>query len=81
MLGYRYILDETVVEAMASRSEDEQRAWLQVFRHLAANPFLRGELQTRDSVGRVVESIVIGDFVVSVVSDHAVKEVRIVEVI
>ncbi len=81
MSGYRYVLDEAVVEMMAAQPEEEQRIWLQIFRMLAGNPFVRGEWRTTDLSGRVLETKVMGDLAVTYWADHAVKEVRIVEVV
>ncbi len=81
MSGYRYVLDEAVVEMMAAQPEEEQRIWLQIFRTLAGNPFVRGEWHTTDPTGRVLETKVMDDLAVTYWADHAVKEVRIVEVV
>lgn len=47
---------------------------------LAETPSQTGDYSTDDDTGRTVQHILIGDFHLSYWADHAVRELRIVEI-
>lgn len=76
---YRYVLEERAVEALLFVSEPEQDLLLAYFRLLASEPHSEGDIWCLDDTGRKNFANTSGPFTVSHWTDHAVKEVRIVE--
>ena len=50
-----------------------------LFEHLAENPFLPGDFVEPDDIGRPMQIVIIGRFAVCFWTDHAVKEVKILD--
>ena len=50
-------------------------------RLLAGNPFGEGDYVTKDQAGRTLQNLLIEDWVVTYWADHAVKELRITEIV
>jgi hypothetical protein len=48
---------------------------------LAADPFTRGDFQEKDETGRDLEIKIIGNYAITFWVDHAVQEVKIVDII
>lgn len=64
-----------------SRCSPSDRNWLlNLFHELGEDPFRLGDIRERDQSGRDTELIVMGRFAVLYWADHAVKELKIVDV-
>ncbi len=59
----------------------KQRLVLDAAEQLARNPFRLGDYSLDDGAGRMVENLMIGEFLFSFWVDHAAQEVRITEII
>lgn len=47
---------------------------------LASNPFSEGDYAVKDSSGREIQIKVIGEYAVTFWTDHAVKEIKIIDI-
>ncbi len=80
-LGYRYTVDEAGCEAFHHLSRHQRQHLLTLFRQLAAHPFTSGDYQQPGARGEPLEvSLFENEFLVTWRSDHAAKQVRIVQV-
>jgi hypothetical protein len=79
--GYTYALAEAASEYAFRLPRREQRRLAKVCRLLADTPHRLGAYSTTDEVGRVLQNLTVDDWVITFWTDHAVKEVRIVEVL
>lgn len=77
---YRYVLEQRAAEFILALAEDEQDLTRSFLRWLAANPDRAGDANHRDSNGRLNQAHLCGPFTIVVWTDHAVCEVRVVEV-
>jgi hypothetical protein len=75
---YRYVLDGTVAEEVLTAPARQREQFIKVFRHLADDPFQRGESFFRDSSGREIQKKLFGQWLISFWPDHAVQEMRVV---
>lgn len=81
MQGYERVLSEAAAKALAPGSRGAQRKLAVMLDNVKAAPFRPGDLQERDTQGRVnevVEVVEVGDWLVTYWPDHAVRELRIV---
>lgn len=81
MKPYRIYLRLDVVQAMEALSRAQSAPMGRFIDFLAAAPFTAGDYTERDETGRSIQVKVIGRFAVAYWSDHAVQEVRIVEIV
>ncbi len=79
-LGYSYVLAESASDFARRLPISEQRRLALTCRALAADPFRKGDYATRDETGRILQNLLIEDWVLTYWPDHAVKEIRITEV-
>lgn len=78
--GYSYVLAEAADDFARRLPSAEQRRLAIALRLLASNPARSGDYTTKDGSGRVLQNLLIDDWVVTYWPDHAVKEVRITDV-
>jgi len=76
--GYELVLSEAAAKALATAARGAQRKLAVILDDVKAAPFRPGDLQERDTQGRVNEVVVVGDWLVTYWPDHAVRELRIV---
>jgi len=76
---YRYVVEERAVEALLFVSDEEQDYLLAYFRLLASRPYSDGPVWRLDETGRKNFADISGPFTVVHWTDHALREVRIVE--
>lgn len=79
-LGYGYTLSALADEFSRRLPLDEQRRLGVVFRSLAHDPFRPGNYTTKDDCDRIVQNLLIDDWVITYWPDHAVRELRIAEI-
>jgi hypothetical protein len=72
--------DDAVRQLLQIRPANVRVEVLQLISSLAENPFQSGKFQVRDSSSRNNEIAVVTGFAVTFWADHAVKELRIVDV-
>ena len=78
--SYNLVYSETAADFHLRLSKRRLSPLLYDFRKLAENPNIRSDYRVQDNEGREVEHLLVGDFVVSYWPDHAVSEIRIVEI-
>lgn len=64
--------------AFAAAGRGDQRKLATLLDGLKAAPFRRGDLEERDSQGRVNEVLVEGEWIVTYWPDHSVRELRVI---
>jgi len=72
------VLSEGAAMTLATAARDTQRKLAVILDDMKAGPFRSGDLQERDTQGRVNELFVVGDWLVTDWPDHAARELRIV---
>lgn len=77
---YAYSWRERAALAILAADEDERQESLAVCEALARSPSQRGAEQVIDDVGRTNEVIYTAHFRVTYWADHAMKELRIMDV-
>ena len=78
MSGYELILNEMAAMALVNAPRREQRRLAVALDALKIDPFQIGDLQERDAQGRTNEVAVADDWLITYWSDHAAREIRIV---
>ena len=79
MRPYAVYLHESVLQ-MTPRSRARRDRIMKFIRELANDPFRRGDFQDKDDVGNEIQVKIIGDHAVSYWADHAVREVKVINV-
>jgi len=79
--AYESHLSPQAVAFLISLPRRKQRLVLDIADKLARNPFCLGDYVLDEGTGRMVDNLVIGEFIFSFWVDHAAKEVRITEII
>ena len=77
---YRLLMTAQVFDLGQTLRASERRAWKETFQFLTDTPLCEGDYQERNQDGRLVEVLLRGNFLFTFWADHAVKEVRIVQV-
>lgn len=75
---YALVLDEVAVKAIVMAARAEQRRLATILDQVKTAPFRAGDYQQRDKTGRMNEVVLFDDWLVTFWSDHAVREIRIV---
>jgi hypothetical protein len=79
--GYSYVLSE-IASAFAFRLPPaEQQRLTRACRLLANLPHRDGDYTTIDHTGRILQNLLVDDWVLTYWADDAVKELRITEVV
>lgn len=78
--GYGYVVESAAGDFLAELEAGELRFLIGSFEWLTRNPTEPGVLSHRDRSGRAVQAHLIGRYTIIAWTDHAVREVRIVEV-
>ena len=78
MRAYEVILHERAWAALAATKGAERRRVIALLDQLKATPFRSGDFRQRDETGRINEVLLLDDWLVTFWSDHAVSEIRVV---
>ncbi|MFH1497167.1 MAG: hypothetical protein ABII82_05005 [Verrucomicrobiota bacterium] len=78
--AYGYVLEASAAEFLLRLDEPDARHLLANVRWLASNPHEPGADEHRDGSGRLVQAHLIGHYTVITWADHAVRELRVVEI-
>ena len=78
--AYRCVFAEDVADFIVAQPKRKQRRILVLTKALAKRPQSVSDYSVRDTSGRDIENILLERWVFSYWIDHAVKEVRIVDV-
>ena len=79
--NYRYVLESFAFEFFVQLPDEEGELLCSYFRWLAAHPETEGEGWHQDTTGRMNYANFCGPLLVVHWTDHAAKEVRIVQLI
>jgi len=79
MICYRVFIAAEVIATLRGRKGRERWLITRLFEELAQDPFRKGDYVEKDEVGRPIQVLVIGRVAVSFWADHAVKEVKILD--
>ena len=80
-LAYRFVLEEAAFEAFVQLADEEWELAHSYFRWLAAHPHTTGQGAHDDASGRTNYASLCGPFLIVHWSDHAGREVRIVQLL
>lgn len=78
--GYNTIFAEAAAEFLLQLPKRRQRQVIVLVRQLTAHPHVRSDYALPDESGRMIEHLMIEDYVLAYWVDHAVREVRIVDI-
>jgi hypothetical protein len=78
---YRSHLSLEAAAFLVSLPRRKQRRVLNLADQIALQPFRPGHYQTLDAAGRVVENLLLQEYLFSYWPDHASREIRISEII
>lgn len=78
--SFSLVYAEASADFLLTVRKDRLRSLLYDLRKLAENPSIRSDYVVKDSQGREIEHLLVGDFVLSYWLDHAVSEIRIVDI-
>lgn len=79
MAAHEVILHERAWAVLAATRGTETRRLLARLAELKAQPFRQGDFQQRDASGRIDEVILLGDWLVTFWSAHAVAHIHVVD--
>jgi hypothetical protein len=79
--GYTSHLSLPAAAMVAGLPRRKQRQVLDLADQLAIHPFEVGDYRSEDAAGHTLENLLIDNFIFTYWVDHAVKEVRITEII
>lgn len=79
--GYSYVLAEAASEFAFRLPRAEQRRLASALRLLASQPHREGDYVTKDDAGRIMQNLLLDDWVITCWADHAVKELRITDIV
>lgn len=78
---YESHLSRSAAIFVVSLPHRQQRLVLDLADQIARHPFMVGDYQAKDSAGREVENVLLDAYVFTYWIDHAVREVRITEIV
>jgi hypothetical protein len=79
MTTYRVFIAAEVIAFLRACPRREQRVITRLFEELAKDPYRAGDYVEPDLIGRPVQVLIMGSRAVCFWADHAVKEVKIVD--
>jgi hypothetical protein len=79
MIAYRVFIAAEVISILRTCPRREQQIITRLFEGLAKDPYRAGDYSERDAIGRPVQVLITGSRAICFWADHAVKEVKIVD--
>jgi hypothetical protein len=79
MRPYAVYLHSSVL-AQTPRSGTKRTRVMQFIHSLSEDPFHSGDFQDRDEAGHEIEVKIVGDHAVSYWADHAVREIKVINI-
>ncbi len=77
---YSLVYSEQAADFLIALERSRLSSLLYDLRVLAKSPSIRSDYVLNDSQGRSIDHLLIGDYVVAFWADHALSELRIVEI-
>ncbi|MGH7958346.1 MAG: type II toxin-antitoxin system RelE family toxin [Opitutaceae bacterium] len=78
--GYEPVFAERAAEFLLQLPRHRQRQVVALAKQLAAQPHVRSDYSLPDESGRPIEHLMIDDYVFAYWLDHAVREMRVVDI-
>jgi hypothetical protein len=78
--GYEPVFAEGAADFLLGLPKRRQRRVVALVRQLAAHPHVRSDYALPDDSGRVIDHLMIEDYVFAYWLDHAEREVRITDI-
>ena len=79
-MPYQLFLHARAVDQLFPMRSQRRRLLMEFFERLARDPFLKGELNTKDHLNREAEVKLVAGRFVTYYADHATKEVQILSI-
>jgi len=79
MPPYRVLIAKEVIASLGNCSRREKLLIARLFDELADDPYRAGDYMERDEIGRPIQVLVAGRVALWFWSDHAVKEVKVLD--
>jgi hypothetical protein len=79
MITCRVFIAAEVITTLRACPSREQQIITRLFEELAKDPYRAGDYSERDAIGRPVQVLITGSRAICFWADHAVKEVKIVD--
>lgn len=79
MSSYSVFVESHIAESLPQMKLKERNQILGLLKKLRSNPFLEGDYVERDNIGRPVQVVVVGNHALWFWTDHAVKEVKVID--
>jgi hypothetical protein len=76
---YRVLIAKEVIASLGNCSRREKLIISRLFDELADDPYKAGDYVEKDEIGRPIPVLVVGRLALWFWSDHAVKEVKILD--
>ncbi len=80
MMEYEVYLRREAFEFLRQRHLGDREQLLALLHQLGRDPFRRGDFSERDRSGRAIEGLILRRYAILFWADHAVKEVKVVEI-
>jgi hypothetical protein len=77
--AYRVFVAADIVAKLRTFRSRERHDLIRLFEQLAEDPFRPGDYVETDEIGRPVQVLIIGSHAVCFWADHAVREVKVLE--
>jgi hypothetical protein len=79
-MEYEVYLRAEAFEFLRRRHGDERSRLLRLLHELGRDPYRRGDFSERDLSGRDVQVLIFQRYAISYWADHAVKELKVIDV-
>ena len=79
MIAYSVFLASGVVELLPGLKLRERTQLMRLFNRFRSDPFVEGDYTERDDIGRLMQVLVVGRHAIVFWVDHAVKEVKVLD--
>ena len=79
MTSYSVYVESHIAESVGQMKLKERNQILRLFGKLRTDPFVEGDYVERDSIGRLMQVVIVGSHAVVFWVDHAVKEVKVID--
>lgn len=79
MISYSVFVESHIAELFPQMKSKERNQILRLLKTLRTNPFLEGDYIERDGIGRLLQVVIVGQSAVVFWTDHAVKEVKVID--
>ena len=79
MISYSVFVESHIAELFPQMKLKERNQILRLLKKLRANPFLEGDYVERDTIGRLIQVVIVGQSAVVFWADHAVKEIKVID--